>query len=128
MNDQINPQHYKNLEGIDCIEISRHLNFDLGNSLKYAWRIGHKDPELQELQKIRWYLNDCAKYNIPKFSSGAGKKQVIKLIDEHFHHDKKNIIRKSEHNVLMIIIMVIDGSMGIICANQLVQNLIDELK
>jgi len=57
--DHINPSHYKNHHsGIECIDVTRHMNFNLGNVIKYLWRSGQKDPTLQELKKAAWYLND----------------------------------------------------------------------
>lgn len=61
MTDKINPEHYKNHpSGVECIEITRHMNFNCGNAVKYIWRNGLKDgnPSIQELEKSLWYLND----------------------------------------------------------------------
>lgn len=59
--DPINPSHYKtHPSGHECIEITRHMNFNLGNVVKYLWRAGLKEsaPSLQDLKKAAWYLND----------------------------------------------------------------------
>lgn len=60
--DNINhPKHYKSHpSGVECIEITRHMNFNLGNVVKYVWRNGLKDanPSIQDLKKAAWYLND----------------------------------------------------------------------
>lgn len=59
--DKINPDHYKSHpSGIECIEVTRHMNFNCGNAVKYIWRNGLKDsnPSIQELKKSVWYLND----------------------------------------------------------------------
>ena len=63
MNDNINhPQHYTGVTAeIECIDIARHLNFQLGNALKYVWRAGKKGGstmELEDLKKALWYLED----------------------------------------------------------------------
>ena len=52
------PTHYSYCiyECIDVIE-ALDLNFNLGNALKYIWRCGYKDDEVQELEKAVWYLN-----------------------------------------------------------------------
>lgn len=53
------PKHYTNHpEGIECIQITRHMNFNLGNAIKYIWRAGEKGDQIQDLQKAIWYLND----------------------------------------------------------------------
>ena len=64
-----NPSHYtwlKEKSGIEVIDITRHFDFDLGNSLKYIMRAGHKhdssitdkDKTIQDLEKAIFYLND----------------------------------------------------------------------
>ena len=42
--DSVNhPAHYNSHpSGIECIEIARHHNFNIGNSIKYLWRAGLK--------------------------------------------------------------------------------------
>lgn len=55
------PAHYNaHPSGIECIDVVRHMNFNLGNVVKYVWRAGEKDPtkHLQDLKKARWYLDD----------------------------------------------------------------------
>lgn len=43
--------------GTECIEITEHMNFCLGNAIKYIWRAGLKtnDP-LKDLAKAKWYI------------------------------------------------------------------------
>lgn len=55
------PKHYnEHPSGVECIEVVRHMSFNLGNAIKYLWRDGIKDEEmpLQDLKKAAWYLND----------------------------------------------------------------------
>lgn len=55
------PKHYtSHPSGIECIEITRHMGFNLGNAVKYLWRNGLKDgqPAIQDLQKAIWYIQD----------------------------------------------------------------------
>jgi hypothetical protein len=55
--DHTNPEHYKSHpSGVECIQITEHMNFNLGNAIKYIWRAGKKGDALQDLQKARWYL------------------------------------------------------------------------
>lgn len=57
--DPINPAHYrKNASGIECIEVTRHMNFNVGNAMKYIWRYEHKGDPIETLKKAQWYLND----------------------------------------------------------------------
>lgn len=60
MDDMVNqPPHYtKHPSGVECIEITRHMNFNRGNALKYIWRAGMKGDELEDLRKAAWYLAD----------------------------------------------------------------------
>ena len=62
MNDLVNhPKHYtSHPSGIEAIEVTRHMNFNLGNAVKYIWRAGIKDPDktIQDLEKAVFYIND----------------------------------------------------------------------
>ncbi len=44
----------------DPIKITRHMNFNRGNAVKYLMRAGLKDPakEVEDLQKAAWYIQD----------------------------------------------------------------------
>lgn len=56
-----NPPHYNNHpSGIQCIEVVRHMNFNLGNAVKYCWRTGRKDnlKAVEDLRKAIWYIED----------------------------------------------------------------------
>lgn len=60
------PSHYiwlKDKCGIEVLDITRHLDFDLGNAIKYILRAGRKNPskEIEDLQKAVFYLNDKIK-------------------------------------------------------------------
>ena len=66
--DSVNhPAHYNSHpSGIECIEIARHHNFNIGNSMKYLWRAGLKseegmedtDKQIEDLNKAIWYIKD----------------------------------------------------------------------
>jgi hypothetical protein len=57
--DPINPSHYrKHPSGIECIEVTRHMNFNIGNAIKYIWRYEDKGDPIENLKKAQWYLND----------------------------------------------------------------------
>lgn len=58
--DMVNhPPHYTNHpSGIEPIEITRHMNFNLGNALKYIMRADYKGKPIEDLKKAIWYLND----------------------------------------------------------------------
>lgn len=57
--DPINPSHYrKHPSGIECIDVTRHLNFNIGNAIKYLWRHMDKGNPIDDLQKAQWYIDD----------------------------------------------------------------------
>lgn len=68
--DRINPKYYKeHPSGIECIDITRHYCFDIGNAIKYLWRAGlkteqglsSKQKEIEDLNKAIWYIQDRIK-------------------------------------------------------------------
>lgn len=75
--DSVNhPSHYtSDPSGVECIQITRHRNFNIGNAIKYLWRAGLKDKvtvgtgefavqsvntqkQIEDLRKARWYIAD----------------------------------------------------------------------
>jgi len=56
--DNINPGHYKSHpSGVECISITEHMNFCLGNAIKYVWRAGLKsESPIEDLEKAKWYI------------------------------------------------------------------------
>lgn len=59
MTDNVNhPSHYKaHVSGVECIQITEHMNFCLGNAMKYIWRAGNKGDFCEDLRKAIFYLN-----------------------------------------------------------------------
>jgi len=43
---------------IECIDVSRHYNFNIGNAIKYIWRCDLKANAIEDLEKAIWYLKD----------------------------------------------------------------------
>lgn len=60
--DPVNhPPHYtSDPSGIECLEVTRWRNFNIGNAIKYLWRAGLKDgnTDIQDLQKAQFYIAD----------------------------------------------------------------------
>jgi hypothetical protein len=66
MNDNVNnPKHYtSHPSGIECIDITEHHNFCIGNAMKYLWRAGLKSDadktgtqkQVEDLEKAVWYI------------------------------------------------------------------------
>ena len=72
--DPINkPKHYNSHpSGIECIEITQHHNYCIGNSIKYLWRQGLKDGEsnIKDLMKARKCI-DLEIERIKKFENSG---------------------------------------------------------
>ena len=56
--DPVNhPKHYtEHPSGIECIQITEHMNFCLGNAVKYIWRADLKHDAIEDLEKAIWYI------------------------------------------------------------------------
>lgn len=65
-NDSVNhPSHYtSDPSGVECIDITKHRDFCIGNAIKYLWRAGlkqdegksAKEKEVEDLEKAIWYI------------------------------------------------------------------------
>lgn len=55
--DPVNhPSHYtQHPSGVECIQITEHMNFNIGNAVKYLWRADLKNG-LEDLEKAAWYI------------------------------------------------------------------------
>lgn len=64
--DSVNhPPHYNNSKAqcncgrrIECIDVTRHIGFNIGNAIKYLWRCDLKGKKLEDLKKAAWYIQD----------------------------------------------------------------------
>ena len=58
MTDPVNhPIHYTNHpSGVECIQITEHMGFCLGNAIKYIWRADLKGKDIEDLKKAIWYV------------------------------------------------------------------------
>ena len=59
------PKHYtSHASGIECITVTEHYDFCIGNAIKYLWRAGLKKEEgmddytkrVEDLEKAIWYI------------------------------------------------------------------------
>lgn len=64
-NNVNHPKHYtSDPSGVECIEITKHRDFCIGNAIKYLWRSGLKheegftdrQKEIEDLEKAKWYI------------------------------------------------------------------------
>lgn len=65
--DRVNhPSYYQDPSGVECINIVRHRDFNIGNAIKYLWRAGLKKEQgltdkqktVEDLKKAIFYIND----------------------------------------------------------------------
>jgi hypothetical protein len=58
VHDPVNhPTHYTtHPSGIECIQITEHMGFCLGNAVKYIWRADLKGNSIEDLKKAVWYI------------------------------------------------------------------------
>lgn len=75
-NNPISPKHYKNSNAIctygkkvECIQIVRHFDSNIGNVIKYLWPYRHKGNGLEQLKKAHWYLRDEIRKSEPEFDA-----------------------------------------------------------
>ncbi len=76
MSDPVNhPKHYtSHPSGVECIQITEHMGFNLGNALKYVWRADLKDNAIEDMRKAIFYLNrEVAKREDERRSASIAK-------------------------------------------------------
>ena len=57
MTEVEHPKHYNlHPSGIECLDVVEHMNFCLGNAMKYIWRADHKENDIVDLKKAIFYL------------------------------------------------------------------------
>lgn len=59
MADAVNhPEHYtSHPSGVECITVTEHMSFNVGNAVKYLWRADLKGDALEDLRKAAWYID-----------------------------------------------------------------------
>jgi len=59
LNDPVNhPKHYtSHPSGVECITVTEHMGFNVGNAIKYLWRADLKGSTIEDLEKAAWYVN-----------------------------------------------------------------------
>lgn len=56
--DPVNhPQHYiSHPSGVECIQVTEWMGFNLGNAMKYLWRADLKFNAVEDMRKAVWYI------------------------------------------------------------------------
>lgn len=85
--DSVNhPKHYTaHPSKVECIQITEHMGFCLGNAVKYIWRADLKNDALEDLKKAVWYIQREIKRreNMPRsyrqeYDNYQGKPEQVK--------------------------------------------------
>ena len=50
------PRYTAHPSGVECIQITQHMNFCIGNAFKYLWRAGLKGDASEDLHKAKKYI------------------------------------------------------------------------
>ena len=85
MHDTVNkPKHYtSHPSGIDCIQVTEHMGFNLGNAIKYIWRCDLKKDAIEDLKKAIWYIErEIEKRTKPVFSEMVDWNKYVKQVEK----------------------------------------------
>lgn len=97
--DPVNhPSHYtSHPSGIECIEVTRHMSFNIGNAIKYLWRNGLKEaePSIKDLRKSIWYINDQIKMVLGSTQQEPLKESDLSYQDEIGGYSIRGVVEDS---------------------------------
>ncbi|MEG0407374.1 MAG: DUF3310 domain-containing protein [Bacilli bacterium] len=87
------PKHYTSDDcGVEAIEITSLLPACISNAVKYVWRCGKKDEDLQELKKALWYINYSIDNGLPSFvnelSDSLEFQSLVEKVKSHWVGNK----------------------------------------
>ena len=87
------PKHYTSDDcGVEAIEITSLLPACISNAVKYVWRCGKKDEDLQELKKALWYINYSIDNGLPTFvdelSDSLEFQELVEKVKSHWVGNK----------------------------------------
>lgn len=94
MSDTVNrPKHYTSDDcGVEAIEVTSLLPACISNAVKYVWRCGKKDEDLQELKKALWYVNYSIDNDLPSFvnelSDSLEFQSLVEKVKSHWVGNK----------------------------------------
>lgn len=91
MTEAVNhPPHYNSSQAscpcgqpIECLSVVRHMNFNLGNVIKYVWRHEYKGG-VEDLKKALFYLKD----EIDRLSSENKDNSCSQYLEIRFNHSE----------------------------------------
>ena len=82
------PAHYEANGPFECIELTQHYDFCLGNAIKYVWRHMDKGKPFEDLSKALWYIQREIATTDSDYSpapTGAARK-LFTLSDMNYAH------------------------------------------
>ena len=87
------PKHYTSDNcGVEAIEVTSLLPACISNAVKYVWRCGKKDEDLQELKKALWYINYSIDNDLPSFvdelSDSLEFQELVEKVKSHWVGNK----------------------------------------
>ena len=87
------PKHYTSDGcGVEAIEVTSLLPACISNAVKYVWRCGKKDEDLQELKKALWYINYSIDNDLPSFvdelSDSLEFQELVEKVKSHWVGNK----------------------------------------
>lgn len=87
------PKHYTSDDcGVEAIEVTSLLPACISNAVKYVWRCGKKDEDLQELKKALWYVNYSIDNDLPSFvnelSDSLEFQSLVEKVKSHWTGNK----------------------------------------
>ena len=94
LSDTVNhPKHYTSDDcGVEAIEVTSLLPACISNDVKYVWRCGKKDEDLQELKKALWYINYSIDNDLPSFinelSDSIEFQSLVEKVKSHWAGNK----------------------------------------
>lgn len=107
--DKVNhPKHYtSHPSGVECIDITKHYCFEVGNAIKYLWRCGLKqeegmsilDKEIEDLEKAKWYIN--SRINTLKESKNKNFKSTHQQNLEKLIKILNNILKDNNNDIVL---------------------------
>ena len=94
VSDTVNhPTHYTSDDcGVEAIEVTSLLPACVSNAVKYVWRCGKKDEDLQELKKALWYINYSIDNELPAFADELTEtlefQELVEKVKSHWVGNK----------------------------------------
>ena len=87
------PKHYTSDDcGVEAIEVTSLLPACISNAVKYVWRCGKKDEDLQELKKALWYIDYSIDNDLPSFvnelSDSLEFQSLVEKVKSHWVGNK----------------------------------------